>query len=83
MRVIAKAFKSMPHAPARSIMFIVVTREEKYLLGSDYFAHFPTVPIHSIVADTNMDGASVFYTSKDIVTLGASLMNEKLSHGFQ
>lgn len=69
--VIAKAFKSMPHAPARSIMFLAVTGEEKGLLGSDYFAHFPTVPIHSIVADINMDGASVFYTFKDIVALGA------------
>jgi Peptidase family M28 len=70
MLVIAKAFKSMPHAPARSIMFLAVTGEEKGLLGSDYFAHFPTVPIHSIVADINMDGASVFYTFKDIVPLG-------------
>ncbi len=69
--VIAKAFKSMPHAPARSIMFLAVTGEEKGLLGSDYFAHFPTVPIRNIVADINMDGASVFYTFKDIVALGA------------
>jgi hypothetical protein len=60
MLVIAKAFKSMPHAPARSIMFLAVTGEEKGLLGSDYFAHFPTVPIRSIVTDINMDGASVF-----------------------
>ena len=71
MLVIAKAFKSMPHPPARSILFLAVTGEEKGLLGSDYFAHFPTVPIHSIVADINMDGASVFYTFKDIVPLGA------------
>jgi Zn-dependent M28 family amino/carboxypeptidase len=72
MLVIAKAFKSMSHPPARSILFLAVTGEEKGLLGSDYFAHFPTVPIHSIVADINMDGASVFYTFKDIVPLGAA-----------
>jgi hypothetical protein len=70
--VIAKAFKSLPRAPARSIMFLAVTGEEKGLLGSDYFAHFPTVPIQSIVADVNMDGAAVFYTFKDIVPLGAT-----------
>jgi Peptidase family M28/PA domain len=70
--VIAQAFKSMAHAPARSIMFIGFTAEEKGLLGSDYFAHFPTVPIHSIVADVNMDGASVFYTFNDIIALGAT-----------
>jgi hypothetical protein len=71
MLVIAKAFKSLSHPPARSILFLAVTGEEKGLLGSDYFAHYPTVPIHSIVADINMDGASVFYTFKDIVPLGA------------
>jgi hypothetical protein len=70
--VIAQAFKSLPHPPARSIMFLAVTAEEKGLLGSDYFAHFPTVPIQSIVADLNMDGASVFYTFNDIVPLGAT-----------
>lgn len=70
--VIAQAFKSMPHPPARSIMFLAVTAEEKGLLGSDYFAHFPTVPIQSIAADINMDGASMFYQFKDIVPLGAT-----------
>jgi len=69
--VLAKAFKSLPHPPARSILFLAVTAEEKGLLGSDYFAHFPTVPIQSIVADINMDGASMFYTFNDIVPLGA------------
>ncbi|HMD09622.1 MAG TPA: M28 family metallopeptidase [Candidatus Acidoferrum sp.] len=69
--VIAKAFKSMAQPPARSIMFLGTTAEETGLLGSDYFAHFPTVPIKSIVADINMDGASVFYTFNDIIALGA------------
>jgi hypothetical protein len=69
--VIARAFKSLPHAPARSILFLAVTAEEKGLLGSDYFVHFPTVPIQSMVADINMDGASMFYTFNDIVPLGA------------
>jgi Zn-dependent M28 family amino/carboxypeptidase len=70
--VIAQAFKSLARAPARSILFLAVTAEEKGLLGSDYFAHFPTVPIRSIVADINMDGASLFYTFNDIIALGAA-----------
>jgi len=70
--VIAKAFRSLAHAPARSIMFLGATAEEKGLLGSDYFAHFPTVPIQSIVADINMDGVSLFYTFNDIVAYGAT-----------
>src|SRR5581483_12006260 len=68
---LAKAFSALPKAPARSMLFLAVTAEEKGLLGSDYYAHFPTVPIRSIVADLNMDGASVFYTFKDVVPLGA------------
>jgi Peptidase family M28/PA domain len=69
--LIAKAFKSLPHAPARSILFLGTTGEEAGLLGSDYFVHYPTVPIEKIVADINMDGASLFYKFKDIVPLGA------------
>jgi Zn-dependent M28 family amino/carboxypeptidase len=69
--VIAKAFKSMPHPPARSILFLGSTAEEKGLLGADYFANFPTVPIGSIVADINIDSASLFYTFRDVVALGA------------
>lgn len=67
----ARAFAALPKPPARSLMFLGVTAEEKGLLGSDYFAQFPTVPQKSLVADVNMDGASVFYTFKDVVALGA------------
>lgn len=70
--VIAKAFHSMPHAPSRSLLFLGATAEEKGLLGSDYYAHFPTVPIQSIAADINMDGASISYAFNDIIALGAS-----------
>ena len=52
-------------------MFLAVTGEEAGLLGSDYFARHPTVPISQIVADINMDGISLFYDFKDIVALGA------------
>ncbi|HEX8766266.1 MAG TPA: M28 family peptidase, partial [Candidatus Acidoferrum sp.] len=39
----------------RSILFLLVTAEEKGLLGSKYFATHPSVPPKSIVADINMD----------------------------
>ena len=64
---LARAFARMPKPPARSILFLATTGEEAGLLGADYFAHFPTVPKSSIVADLNMDGASVFYTFNDVV----------------
>jgi Zn-dependent M28 family amino/carboxypeptidase len=41
--------------PRRSILFLVVTAEEKGLLGSHYFARHPTVPKDDIVADLNFD----------------------------
>lgn len=69
---IARAFAQLPRAPLRSVLFVFVTGEEMGLLGSDYFAHYPTIPLKSIVANVNMDGApGEFYAMKDIVPLGA------------
>jgi hypothetical protein len=68
---IARAFANLPHAPRRSILFLFVTGEERGLLGSDYFAHFPTVPLENIVADVNIDGApGLRFPIKDIVPEG-------------
>jgi len=52
---LAQAFAAQPKPPARSLIFLLVSGEEKGLLGSQYFAQHPTVPIDSIVADLNID----------------------------
>jgi Zn-dependent M28 family amino/carboxypeptidase len=52
---VAQAFASMEQRPARSILFLAVSGEEKGLLGSEYFSDNPTVPLASIVANVNMD----------------------------
>lgn len=39
----------------RSLLFLVVTGEEKGLLGSKYFTAHPTVPKGQMVADINLD----------------------------
>ena len=52
---IAASLKAQPEETKRSILFLLVTAEEKGLLGSKYFAARPTAPIKSIVADINMD----------------------------
>ena len=39
----------------RSVLFVLVTGEEKGLLGSKYFGAHPTLPIKSMVADINVD----------------------------
>lgn len=41
--------------PARSVLFVFHTAEEKGLFGSLYYADHPTVPRDSIVAQINMD----------------------------
>jgi hypothetical protein len=57
---IARAFASMSERPRRSILFVAVTAEEPGLIGSDYFVHNPPVPFEAIVANVNIDGASVW-----------------------
>jgi Zn-dependent M28 family amino/carboxypeptidase len=52
---IARELKDSDAKPKRSILFLAVTREEKGLLGSQYFATHPPVPVKNIVADLNMD----------------------------
>ena len=54
----------------RSIMFVVVTGEEKGLLGSRYFAVNPTVPARSIVADINTDMYLPLYPLKIVTVYG-------------
>jgi len=69
---IARAYAHMSPPPRRSILFVFVTGEEMGLLGSDYFVHYPTVPLESIVANVNMDCApGEYYSMKDVIALGA------------
>ena len=51
----AASFKKTPEKLRRSILLVLVTGEEKGLLGSKYFAAHLTVPPKSIVADVNVD----------------------------
>ncbi len=51
----AAEMKAHPEKFKRSILFLLVTAEEKGLLGSKYFAAHPTVPAKSIAADINVD----------------------------
>lgn len=68
---IARALASMPVAPKRSIIFVAVTGEENGLLGSDYFAQFPTVPKAQMVANVNIDMPLVFFPLNTVTGYGA------------
>jgi Zn-dependent M28 family amino/carboxypeptidase len=56
--------------PARSILFLAVTGEEKGELGSRYFAAHPTVPKGSIVANVNTDMFLPLFPLKILMVLG-------------
>ena len=61
--------------PARSILFIALTGEERGLLGSEYFAEYPTVPRDSIVANINIDMPLFLYPIADVIAFGAQHSN--------
>ena len=71
----AKRFKASGKAPRRSILFLAVTAEEKGLVGSDYFAHNPTIakvmPGAKMVADVNLDMPIITYKFTDVIAFGA------------
>ena len=61
---------ALPERPRRSLLFVAVTGEEKGLQGSDYFAHFPTVPAERIVANINMDMFLLLEPMPNVVVFG-------------
>jgi len=66
----AKAYKAMPTAPKRSIVFLAVTAEEQGLLGAQYYSVTPLYPLSKTVADINMDGLNQWGRTKDLVVIG-------------
>ncbi|MBO9574452.1 MAG: M20/M25/M40 family metallo-hydrolase [Sphingobium sp.] len=66
----AKMLAAGKATPRRSILFAIVTAEEKGLLGSKYFAAHPTVPAASLVADINLDMPLPIFAFTSITPLG-------------
>ncbi|WP_408640339.1 M28 family metallopeptidase [Salinimonas chungwhensis] len=75
----ARLFSQMENKPKRSILFVSVTGEEKGLLGADYFAHNPTVPVDKMVANVNLDMPILTYEFADVIAFGASHSDMKAS----
>ncbi len=57
--------------PRRSVLFLAVTAEEKGLVGSEYFAHNPTVPAGQLAAVVNLDMPLLLYDFGDVIAFGA------------
>lgn len=67
---LAHAVAAMDPAPARSVLFIATTAEEKGLLGSKYYAENPVVPLAKTVCGLNVDVANTLGPMEDIVVVG-------------
>jgi len=66
----ARGFVASGRSPRRSILFIAHTGEEMGLLGAQYFATHPTVPIGQIVGGVDLDMPVPLYHFTDVVAFG-------------
>lgn len=57
--------------PKRSVMLLLVTAEEKGLLGAQYFAQNPTVDRARLVGSVNLDMPVLTYDFEDVVAFGS------------
>ena len=67
---LARAFKALPIAPKRTILFIATTSEEQGLLGARYYARHPLYPIDQTLVDINMDIINPYGRTRDLRITG-------------
>jgi Zn-dependent M28 family amino/carboxypeptidase len=67
---IARAYKALPTAPKRTMVFLAVTAEEQGLLGSEYYARFPLYPLDRTLANVNVDGMNMWGKTSDVTVIG-------------
>ncbi len=67
---VARAFAALPARPHRSIMAAFVGAEEQGLVGSEYFALHPPVPVGKLAANLNLDSGNILGQARDIILIG-------------
>ncbi len=67
---LGRAFAATKPAPQRSLLFVAVTAEESGLLGSEYFAAHPPIPVAQMVGGLNMDNLYSVGKTRDITVIG-------------
>ncbi|MDX1460459.1 MAG: M28 family peptidase [Xanthomonadales bacterium] len=82
---LARIYGGLEKPPARSIVFIATTAEERGLLGSYYYADNPVYPLRDTVAVINMDALFPFGQTKGmtVTALGSSEIEEYMSEAAQ
>ena len=68
---IARIMKKNQNKISRSILFILLTGEEKGLLGSTYYTDNPVVPLYKTIADINIDGLAFYDKFKSVIGVGS------------
>jgi Zn-dependent M28 family amino/carboxypeptidase len=78
---IARGFRDLLPGPGRSIMFLAVTAEESGLVGSEYYAAHPLVPLEKTAAVINIDAHIPLGRAQDIevIGFGASQLEDLLA----
>ena len=69
---VARSFAAEKKRPKRSLLFLVTTGEEGGLMGSSYFARYPTVGIERIVSGVNIDMPILTCDFADVIAYGAN-----------
>ena len=69
MLAVARAFAAGPR-PRRSVIFAAWTAEEKGLLGSDWYASHPVVPLRDLAAVINLDPHVMLPATRNIELIG-------------
>lgn len=69
---IAEALAKLPkkERPKRSAYFLFPTAEEQGLLGAEYFAANPLIPLAKIAGNVNIDGVNFYGKTTDFSALG-------------
>ena len=69
---IGEVIAKMPKAerPKRSVYFLFPAAEEQGLLGAEYFAQNPLIPLNKIAGNVNIDGVNFFGKTEDFSALG-------------
>jgi len=67
---IARAYTRLKSRPARSVIFLALTAEEKGLLGAEYYTENPLYPLVQTCADINLDCLNPWGRTRDIVIIG-------------
>jgi Zn-dependent M28 family amino/carboxypeptidase len=65
-----EALASTTPRPKRSIVVAFVAGEEQGLLGSEYYAAHPTVPLADLVMELNIDGGNIYGRTADVAVIG-------------